>query len=121
MLHLILFLTFISFIFTLKSDSYCITSTNKKSGTGLCLNGDIFLKSQYIELGVNNMGSFGTNYTAPSNFYYYGKRLGFIADYDKNGFSTSSPGFAGDYFVPGVPLEGNFYSFIYFISLFFIY
>jgi hypothetical protein len=32
--------------------------------------------------------------------------LGFIADFDKNGFSSSSPGFAGDYFIPGQPVEG---------------
>ena len=32
--------------------------------------------------------------------------VGFIADYGKDGFSTGSPAYAGDYFLPGSPLEG---------------
>jgi hypothetical protein len=93
-----------------RSDSYCVkSSSSKTSGTGFCNNGDIFLKGNYIELGVNNMASFGTNQTAPSNFFYSGKKLGFIADFDQNGFTTGSqPRYAGDYFVPGIPLEGKF-------------
>lgn len=103
-------LTLLPITYGAKSDSYCVTPSNtQSSGTGYCNNGDIFLKGNYIELGVNNMASFGTNRTAPSNFFYSGKRLGFIADFDKNGFSGSpKPSFAGDYFVPGIPLEGLF-------------
>eukprot|EP00600_Ochromonadales_sp_CCMP1393_P011057 CAMPEP_0175003826 /NCGR_PEP_ID=MMETSP0005-20121125/4436_1 /TAXON_ID=420556 /ORGANISM="Ochromonas sp., Strain CCMP1393" /LENGTH=123 /DNA_ID=CAMNT_0016258929 /DNA_START=288 /DNA_END=655 /DNA_ORIENTATION=+ len=38
---------------------------------------------------------------------HYSGRLGFIADYDKNGFGTvANPSYAGDYFIPGAPLEG---------------
>lgn len=90
-----------------KSDSFCVTSTSSTSGTGYCNNGDIFLKGQYVQIGMNNAGSFGTNRNAPSSYVYSGKQLGFIADFDKNGFnSASKPSFAGDYFVPGIPLEG---------------
>ena len=111
---------FFSPLLSLKSDSYCITSTSKVTGPGVCNTGDIFLKGQYIELGVNNMGSFGTNQTAPSTYVSANKQLGFIADYDQNGFTTTSPGYAGDYFVPGIPLEGivrNNSSYFFFISL----
>lgn len=31
---------------------------------------------------------------------------GFIADYDRNGWSSGSPAFSGDYFIPGSPVEG---------------
>ena len=101
-----------------KSDSFCVTSSSSVSGTGYCNNGDIFLKGQYVQVGMNNAGSFGTNKSAPSSYIYSGKKLGFIADFDKNGFSSSSkPSFAGDYFDPGIPLEGLNY---YMLSLFFL-
>jgi len=32
--------------------------------------------------------------------------LGFIADYDRNGWDAGDPKFSGDYFVPGAPVEG---------------
>jgi hypothetical protein len=89
------------------SDSYCISSTiGTRAGVGSCADGDVFLKGQYIEVGVHNVASFGTSRNAPSPYVYNGKKLGFIADFDKNGFSSSSPGFAGDYFIPGQPVEG---------------
>ena len=70
------------------------------------IGGDIFLKGLYIEVGIHNVGSYGTSVGAPAGFVSAGARLGFIADYDKNGFTSSSPGYAGDFFVPGAPVEG---------------
>jgi hypothetical protein len=103
-----------------RSDSYCVkSSSSKTSGTGFCNNGDIFLKGTYIEVGVNNMASFGTNQSSPSNFFYSGKKLGFVADFDKNGFTGTKPGYAGDYFIPGVPLEGELPPAQSFLSLYF--
>jgi hypothetical protein len=90
------------------SDSYCVSpSIGTRAGAGNCLDGDIFLRGQYVEVGIHNVGSFGTSQLAPSGFVYAGRKLGFIADYDKNGFFSTSPGYAGDYFVPGAPVEGN--------------
>lgn len=90
------------------SKSYCRTASGSwVSGAGSCLSGSVFLKGDYIEVGIHSAGSFGTASTAPSTYTYSGKQLGFIADFDKNGFASSSPGYAGDYFVPGTPLEGN--------------
>ncbi len=71
-----------------------------------CTGGSIFLKGTYIEVGIHSTGSFGTANNAPTGFAYAGRSLGFIADYDKNGFSGTY-GYSGDYFVPGYPLEGN--------------
>jgi hypothetical protein len=115
-------LTLLPFSRGARSDSYCVkSSSSKTSGTGFCNNGDIFLKGNYIEVGVNNMASFGTNKTAPSNFYYSGKKLGFIADFDTNGFSNNpKPSYAGDYFIPGIPLEGMLVSFCLIPLLIFI-
>jgi hypothetical protein len=88
--------------------SYCRSSTGTTtSGTGSCLGGNIFLKGQFIEVGIHNAGSFGTGTTCPAGFTCWGNPLGFIADYDKNGFAAGSPSYAGDYFVPGTPLEGK--------------
>ena len=60
---------------------------------------------KYVNVGFNNDGSFGTSASMQSS--YYSDRIGFICDYDKNGFSEASlPSFSGDYFIPGAPLEG---------------
>jgi len=85
--------------------SYCVTSKDAKEGQQKC-KGDVFLKGKYIEVGIHNVGSFGTQYNAPYGFTSRGNKLGFIADYDKNGFTVGTPPYAGDYFVPGSPVEG---------------
>jgi hypothetical protein len=68
--------------------------------------GEIFLKGTYVEVGIHSVGSYGTSQGAPSGFVYQGQQLGFIADFDKNGWYSSAPGYAGDFFVPGAPVEG---------------
>jgi hypothetical protein len=104
--HVFLLLSaIVSFTNALAANSVCSINGVQKTGAGNCENGDIFLKGNFIELGVNNVASYGTKELAPSSYAYAGNQLGFIADYDKNGF-TGSPGYSGDYFVPGIPLEG---------------
>lgn len=120
-------------------DSVCIISGERIEGDGDCTNGEVQLLGDYIKLGIHNAASFGTEARLETS--YYNDSLGFIADYDKNGFdafyvesSTSSgsyyyyntgtwyPGFAGDYFVPGLPIEGIHNCFIDFqIFLILIY
>jgi hypothetical protein len=60
-----------------------------------------------VQVGIHQVGSYGTTVKPPTGFVSK-KSLGFIADYDKNGWDRDStnPGYAGDYFVPGTPLEG---------------
>ena len=85
--------------------SYCSTGTSTYTqGRGSCER-DIFLKGSYIELGINNVASFGTTDQAPSTYAYSGKALGFIADFDQNGWDGSFA-YAGDYFLFGTELEG---------------
>jgi hypothetical protein len=85
----------------------CILPTGKRSTNVTdCSSGEVFLIGQFVNLGVHNVASFGTQSAFEAS--YFAGQLGFIADYDKNGFASSTPGFAGDYFVPGSPLEGNY-------------
>lgn len=70
-----------------------------------CSDGEVYLIGQYVNLGIHHVASFGTESSMESS--YYNGQLGFIADFDRNGFSSSPPAYAGDYFVPGTPLEGD--------------
>lgn len=87
--------------------------------------GNVFMKGTYVELGIAPNGAFGTTINAPvgyhprptpaTSFIYdpatntsaiRASALGFVADYDKNGFTNGSPAYFGDYFMPGSPKEG---------------
>ena len=69
---------------------------------------DVFLQGNYVEVGINNAGSFGTSTSAPAGYHArpeYGQtggELGFVADPAKDGWKS----YYGDYFVPGSPFEG---------------
>lgn len=71
-----------------------------------CSEGEVYLIGRYVNIGVHHVASFGTS--SSLNSTYYSGQLGFIADFDRNGFASSSPAYAGDYFVPGAPVEGTF-------------
>lgn len=88
--------------------SICVLPSGERSTLKKdCTAGEVQLIGRYLHLGIHNVGSFGTKSTLDST--YYTNQLGLIADYDRNGFSNSpSPGFAGDYFIPGAPIEGIF-------------
>ncbi len=105
-------------------DSICILSSGSRlEGAGDCTEGEVHLLGDFIKLGIHNAASFGTQARLETS--YYNGRLGFIADFDKNGFesfyvaasptnasyyyfdsATLYPGFSGDFFVPGSPIEG---------------
>ena len=97
------------------ANSYCRKGGTYISGAGVeCNTGEIFLRGQFVEVGIHNVGSYGTSGTAPSGSAYAGRQLGFIADFDMNGWAnyvgSCTPfcaKFAGDYFVPGSPVEGR--------------
>ena len=83
----------------------------------MCNEGDVMLQSNVVKVGIHKMGSFGTMRTAPSSTpspctmasfnVVSGKKLGFIADFGRDGWNTGSPyAYSGDYFVPGSPEEG---------------
>ncbi|MBP6432793.1 MAG: T9SS type A sorting domain-containing protein [Ferruginibacter sp.] len=80
--------------------------------------GNLFLKGNYTEVGLNACGGWGTSSTTPdgyharsgaiNNIYYNNKlALGFVADPDKDGWATGSPSkYNGDYFMPQAPWIG---------------
>ncbi len=69
---------------------------------------NVFLKGEYVEVGVHPSGSFGSSVNAPSSYHARGAngKLGFVCDIGKDGWNTGTPGYVGDYFVPGDPEEG---------------
>jgi len=75
-----------------------------------CPGGEAQLLGQYVNVGINQAGSFGTTAALDAAYYTQTTSLGLIADYDRNGFATSSPGYSGDYFQVGTPIEGEFLS-----------
>src|SRR5438876_7935725 len=71
-------------------------------------NGEVFLQGNYVEVGIHQAGSFGTNASAPVGFHPKGpsNRLGFVVDMQKDGWVNGTPPQSGDYFTPGSPEEG---------------
>lgn len=71
---------------------------------------EVFLKGTYLEVGVNECGVFGTdnNATIPGGYHPRANNpgLGFVADPDQDGWTTGTPDYCGDYFIPGTPEEG---------------
>ena len=70
--------------------------------------GDVFLGGNYIELGIDSTGSFGTAEPAPESFgshasYGMRSRVGLLADGD--GFNIGNSPDTGDFFLPGAPEE----------------
>ena len=91
------------------------------TGSDQCLNnGYISLLGEHLQLGVHRCGSFGVP-AAPAGAVKPGQPLAMISDFDENGFDAYSfceadwyidgweicPKFAGDYILPGEPIEGT--------------
>jgi hypothetical protein len=82
------------------ADDVCISSGKRVQGNSNCSSGEIQLNATYINLGINIVGSFGTNNSFLSS--YYSGQLGIIADYDMKGFNSSlkpAYAFSGDFVV----------------------
>ena len=81
---------------------------------------NVFLKGNYLEVGVNWNGCYGSSIPPPAGYHpdtlssFYncsgvlttGSALGFVADVDKNGWATGTPAYYGDYILPGTHQEG---------------
>ena len=76
------------------------------------VSGNAFLKGNYVEVGVGPCGSFGTTINSPVGYHSRvgsvvgNQPLGFVANITKGDWSSGTPNFVGDYFLPGSPEEG---------------
>lgn len=86
-----------SFIFTLIANSFT-----------QMVGDDVFLKGNYVEVGVNTCGAFAANVAAPVGYHpnVAGSFLSFVADSDLDGWTLGAPTLCGDYIIPGAPVEG---------------
>lgn len=85
------------------------------SSNAQLIGGEVFMQGNFIQVGMNACGSFGTTGSPPAvgamGMPYYNNMsgLGFVADSDGNGWVDPVTGvddFCGDYFLPGSPVEG---------------
>ena len=85
---------------------------------------NVFLPGNYVEVGINWNGAYGSSTAAPAGYHPKGSSpvfnsiacghtscalgtgLGFVADPDRDGWAVGSPAYFGDYFLPGFPQEG---------------
>lgn len=67
-----------------------------------------FLKGTYVEIGINACGAYGSQSLPPAGYHPspFLSGLGFVADWESDGWDAGSPDYCGDYFVPGSPVEG---------------
>jgi len=70
---------------------------------------DAFLQGKWLEVGENNIGAFGSYYTAPAGFhprdscgcFFIDNSIASVYDYGHDGWTTGSPAYFGDYMLPG--------------------
>ncbi|MES2479511.1 MAG: gliding motility-associated C-terminal domain-containing protein [Bacteroidota bacterium] len=79
-----------------------------QTGKAQLIGADVFIKGDYVEIGVGTGGWYGTGASAPTGYHPRtpGPTLGFVSDPDKDGWTAGIPNYCGDYFVPGFPQEG---------------
>jgi hypothetical protein len=83
--------------------------------TGIRANGPVYLQGDFVEIGIHPLGSCGTNTSdIPAGYHsFYSWGLGFVADFNLDGWTTGTPPRSGDYFLPGTPFEGWLLEFTY--------
>ncbi|MCF8450426.1 MAG: PKD domain-containing protein, partial [Taibaiella sp.] len=93
---------------------FCLFLTGK--GFAQLVGTDCFLQGQWLEVGVNTMGGFGTC-TSPLTYHPHvccgtvtaftpGGNLDAAYDWGHDGWSVGSPQLMGNYSIPGYPQEG---------------
>lgn len=86
---------------------------------GFCqiVDGNAFIKGNFVEVGINQCGGFGSTVNAPVGYHARSGidprvisdnqlNLGFVADPARDGWSVGTPNYQGDYFMPFAPLIG---------------
>jgi len=82
-----------------------------------------FLQGRFVEVGIAPNGGFGSTVDAPTGYHpnisslslcdpargtsvASTRYLGFVADFGRDGWTTGTPPYIGDYYLPGTPQEG---------------
>ena len=105
--------------------SFLVLSLVSVQVSAQLVNGCGFLQQNRLEIGIANNGAYGTPEDAPVGYHpnnnpgfattynpvtgsyiLHTNALGFVADYDSNGWAVGVPPYFGDYFLPGTPQEG---------------
>ncbi len=83
--------------------------------TGLRADPAIYLQGNFAEIGIHPSGSLGTvTGGIPAGYHsWYVTGLGFVADFNLDGWANGTPPYSGDYFLPGAPFEGWLVEFAY--------
>ena len=82
----------------------------------------VFMQANFVEVGVSPNGAFGASALPPAGYHpnaagstlydvasgltVSGNLLGFVADPAADGWTTGTPAYFGDYFLPGTEQEG---------------
>ena len=98
---------------------FCLFTGLYFYGQSQIVDGNAYIKGQFLEIGINQCGGFGTTNIAPAGYHPRSavyiinppaddqKNLGFVADTGKDGWTTGTPNkYSGDYFMPGSPYIG---------------
>lgn len=83
---------------------------------------NVFLQGNFMEIGINNNGAFGSTIAAPSGYhptttdtmhsdcggssFYVVPQMGFVVDPNEDGWTTGTPPYYGDYIMQENPREG---------------
>jgi hypothetical protein len=83
--------------------------------TGVRADPDVYLQGNFVEIGIHASGSCGTESGGiPAGYHsWYTTGIGFVADFNKDGWENGTPPKSGDYFLPGAPFEGWLVEFTY--------
>ncbi len=83
-----------------------LSAIGSKTANGQIVGANCFLKGNYVEVGINTCGAYGSPTAPPAGYHPTEGGLGFVADWESDGWATGTPLYCGDYFVPGSPVEG---------------
>jgi type IX secretion system substrate protein len=98
------------FNYLIKSVIVCCALLTSKTSNAQVSGANVFLQGKYVELGMGKLGYFGSDtVAAPAGYHPHCSPtpgMGFVADWGMDGWTTGTPPFMGDYFLPGNPFEG---------------
>lgn len=90
----------------------CILSVSSR-GNAQMVGDNVFMKGNYIEVGIGKNHQFGTKGDTPEGYHErtggaggYANSLGFVSEPALDGWDVGAPSYVGDYFLPGHPQEG---------------